>query len=294
MIDKQPNRLTVILVPDSTSEPKSLSVSMNLIKTCLIIVGLILILAIVASINYIQSRQDLAAVQTIKADNQKKTQQVQELSQRLIELEKQNENINKQLKRIKQLIGAEPDPNRKTNPSRGGSRLEPEIDTQGMLVKMEALQIIFDKQSTTNGKLIHIARSKADWFRNIPNRWPLGGNLTSTFGWRVSPFNFRKETYHNGLDIAAPRGSLIRAAADGIVIYSDWAPIYGRLIKIKHQNGLITWYGHNAKLLVEKGNKVTKGQVIAKVGSSGHSTGPHLHYLVEKQGQPIDPLRYLP
>lgn len=79
-----------------------------------------------------------------------------------------------------------------------------------------------------------------------------------------------------------------------MVVHSGWAPIYGRLIKIRHKNGLITWYGHNAKLLVEEGDIVTKGQPISQVGSSGRSTGPHVHFIVEKNGQPIDPLIYLP
>lgn len=286
-------RLTVILVPESTAEPKSLSISMNVVKVGIITVGILLVLGITAGIIYFQSRHDLAAVQAIKTDNQEKTQQVQELSHRLLELEKENEKINKEQKRLKQLIGTEPAERQKT-PSRGGSRQISLIDTADLSAKMVALKVIFNEQAAVNDKLIVVARSKSAWFRDIPNRWPLRGNLTSPFGQRVSPFSFRRETFHNGLDIAAPRNTSICAAADGTVIYSDWAPIYGRLIKIKHKNGLVTWYGHNAKLLVEVGDKVAKGQKIAKVGSSGHSTGPHLHYLVEKQGIPVDPKQYLP
>jgi murein DD-endopeptidase MepM/ murein hydrolase activator NlpD len=98
---------------------------------------------------------------------------------------------------------------------------------------------------------------------------------------------------HEGLDIAANLGEPIYAALDGTVTYSGWASGYGNLIKLKHNDGIDTYYGHCSKLLVSEGQKVKKGEKIAEVGSTGNSTGPHLHFEIRINGVPKDPTKYL-
>ncbi len=117
--------------------------------------------------------------------------------------------------------------------------------------------------------------------------WPVHGLLTSSFGPRWGEF-------HRGIDIAVPYGSVVRASEAGVVTKSGWYYGYGRVVVIDHENGLTTVYGHNSRLLVSAGDRVEKGQPIALAGSSGRSTGPHVHFEVHVNGRPVNPLRHLP
>jgi murein DD-endopeptidase MepM/ murein hydrolase activator NlpD len=116
--------------------------------------------------------------------------------------------------------------------------------------------------------------------------WPASGPVTSPFGWRWGRM-------HEGIDIGAAYGSPIRAAASGTVIYCGWESGYGNLTVIDHGGNLATAYGHQSSIAVTCGQQVTQGQVIGYVGSTGHSTGPHLHFEVRVNGSPVDPMGYL-
>lgn len=119
-------------------------------------------------------------------------------------------------------------------------------------------------------------------------RWPVKGTLTSSFGKR----GLKR---HEGIDIGASKGAPIYAAADGMVVFSDWGPTgYGLMIIIKHKNHLTTVYAHNSKNWVRKNTQVKQGRKIASVGSTGRSTGPHLHFEVREDVRPRNPLKYLP
>lgn len=128
----------------------------------------------------------------------------------------------------------------------------------------------------------------------IPDGWPLktGGVVTSTFGMRRHPISGRR-SMHMGIDIAGKHGADIVAMADGLVIFSGRKNGYGKIVEIRHSNGLETRYAHNSQNLVTEGDLVTKGQVIAKLGSTGRSTGPHVHFEVRRNGEAMDPMRFL-
>ncbi|HBR29713.1 MAG TPA: hypothetical protein DD734_08980 [Firmicutes bacterium] len=125
--------------------------------------------------------------------------------------------------------------------------------------------------------------------------WPLAtkGRISSPFGNRMHPI-LKENRFHSGMDIAVPSGTEVRAADRGKVLISGWNGGYGYYIAIDHGNGLSTAYAHNSRLLVKEGDLVAQGQAIAKSGSTGLSTGPHLHFEVRKEGVPIDPADYLP
>ena len=116
--------------------------------------------------------------------------------------------------------------------------------------------------------------------------WPVEGPVISTFGQR-------SRGWHAGIDITAEMGSEIYAAAPGTVVYSGWIRAYGQVVKIQHSSGFITLYAHNQKNLVEVGEDVEAGQVIAMVGRSGHATGPHVHFEVRRDGKAYNPLHLL-
>jgi murein DD-endopeptidase MepM/ murein hydrolase activator NlpD len=121
---------------------------------------------------------------------------------------------------------------------------------------------------------------------------PAEGPMTSPFGWRIHPISGDRR-FHNGLDFGAEYGSLIKAADNGVVIAAEWTGGYGNAVIIDHGNGLTTLYGHTSQMYVTAGQVVRKGQPIAAVGSTGFSTGPHLHFEVRRQGEPIDPMPFL-
>lgn len=118
--------------------------------------------------------------------------------------------------------------------------------------------------------------------------WPVSGTITSPFGWRSNPFGGSPD-FHQGLDIAAPTGTTITAAASGTVIMAQWYGGYGNYILIDHGGGYSTGYGHCSAIYVAVGQSVKRGQAIGAVGSTGASTGPHVHFEVRINGKPVDP-----
>ncbi len=118
---------------------------------------------------------------------------------------------------------------------------------------------------------------------------PVNGPVVSGFGYRVHPI-FKRVKFHYGVDISAPTGTPIHAAADGVVVFAGWRRAYGNTVIVDHGDGIATLYAHCSRVLVSEGEVVKQGQVIALVGSTGLSTGPHLHFEVRRYGEPINPL----
>lgn len=117
--------------------------------------------------------------------------------------------------------------------------------------------------------------------------WPVDGTVNSGFGARGT-------SYHDGVDIAAPEGTPIRAIEKGEVIYSDQLKGYGNIVIVRHADGIVSVYAHNEHNRVREGDKVSRGDVVATVGSTGRVTGPHLHFEIRKNNAPQDPARYFP
>lgn len=123
--------------------------------------------------------------------------------------------------------------------------------------------------------------------------WPLEGYVSSPYGLRTHPI-LGNELFHEGIDIAAPFGRDVCAAASGKVIFSGWYEGYGRLVIVSHAGGIETWYGHLSDYEVSDGEEVSAGRVIGYVGESGNATGPNLHFEIRKNGTPVNPRDYLP
>lgn len=135
-------------------------------------------------------------------------------------------------------------------------------------------------------------KEQSSLLTHTPSIWPVRGWVTSTFGYRRSPFTGLREM-HEGIDIATQMKSPIVAPASGIVTRSGYRPGYGKVVEVDHGYGVVTRFGHNSKNLVTAGQRVKRGDVIALVGSTGRSTGPHLHYEVLLNGVPVNPYRYI-
>jgi len=171
-------------------------------------------------------------------------------------------------------------------------------DLMGRLIKdIEAYEKEYDKLNEfakeIESKIVELQRNTNPYTGGIM-LWPVEGysRISSSFGYRIHPI-FNVQKLHTGIDIPAPVGTNILAASDGIVIYSDWLGTYGKVVMVDHGGGIVTLYAHNSSLLVSEGEYVSRGQPIAKVGNTGNSTGPHLHFEVRKNGVYVDPIPWL-
>lgn len=179
----------------------------------------------------------------------------------------------------------------------------------GQHPELSAPSFSFDKFSQEIHILSHALDDRADKlgaldallrYRRLsksisPTGRPVNSDLSwvsSNFGYRIDPFT-GKRTFHNGVDFSAKKGTPIKASAGGMVIYSDYDPVYGNMVEIDHGDDLISRYAHASKRLVSVGQVVLTGQKIAEVGNTGRSTGPHLHFEIRHKNVPKNPYRYL-
>ncbi len=142
-------------------------------------------------------------------------------------------------------------------------------------------------------EVVEVAEQRDRLLYVVPMRWPTWGKISSNYGWRNDPFTGRR-AWHTGVDISAPSGRNVVATAEGKVVFTGWNGNYGKCIIVRHQFGYETVYGHLSKILVNTGEVVKKEQIIGQVGSTGRSTGPHLHYEVRRYNDVINPWPYLP
>lgn len=164
-------------------------------------------------------------------------------------------------------------------------RLDERLDKQIRLVV--ALRSEFMNQAY--GAVSSVVNPTAE----MPNIWPVAGPISSYYGYRTSPGGIGS-TFHEGVDIAGDYGTPISATAAGTVTQAGWVGGYGYLVEVKHADGIVTRYGHNSTVLVYEGQHVDQGSMIALMGSTGNSTGPHCHYEVRIHGEAVDPMYFLP
>lgn len=228
---------------------------------------------------YILLQYDIQLVQEIKETKEKIEQRKLQLTRKCEEIEEIKKEISIQEKEEKKQVEIKEDI----------------LDS----IKKERIayeRAIRELEETSREIEAWIKRMEAQRIKKSPYTWthkwikPVNGNITSGFGWRMHPI-FKITKFHTGIDIEAPEGTPIVAVADGEVIFSDWWGGYGKVVIIDHGSGVATLYGHCSNLLVSVGQHVKAGKVIATVGSTGISTGPHLHFEIRKNGVPINPLQ---
>jgi murein DD-endopeptidase MepM/ murein hydrolase activator NlpD len=174
--------------------------------------------------------------------------------------------------------------------------IEDHLAKRGVLGKVVGVGGTSYKASQEDLSRVEFLRERSEYLlstlKSIPMGYPVYGNITSHLGWRKNPFGKGYE-FHSGIDIEAPYGSRVVATADGVVEMAGYYGDYGKAVLIKHPSGYMTLYGHLSEISVKAGQEVKAGQVIGKVGSTGRSTGPHLHYEVLYQGKLKNPMEYI-
>jgi murein DD-endopeptidase MepM/ murein hydrolase activator NlpD len=157
---------------------------------------------------------------------------------------------------------------------------------------LEALGQEINSRERSFRELKDLLEAKRSVLASTPTIWPVRGTITAGYGYRLSPFTGQREM-HEGLDIAAPYGTPIVAAADGVVSFVGPLASFGNVVFVNHGHGFTTFYAHASSFRVKEGQQVKRGQIVAYVGTSGRTTGPHVHYEVQVNGAAVNPLRYI-
>ena len=298
--------MNIILVSNKMAKAKSLSVlQAGFLIAALVLVPVMLTLLFITPKSTIQQQGMKALLPPhLKSSIISSQVHLDAYAKELGELQARMMRLDAQSERLAKIAGEkDKSPNKKPNQktdnllpaNRGGPLVNAhpmtEPDLQAAILELtNAVDARDDSLSTIEAKILQQSVLKD----MLPNSNPVNATYnSSSYGWRIDPFNGNK-AFHEGLDFTANTGTPIRAAADGIVALAEVSGGYGNMVKIEHGAGLETRYGHASKLLVKAGERVVKGQIIAEVGSTGRSTGPHLHYEIRLNGEALDPRKYLP
>ncbi|MGI5887526.1 MAG: M23 family metallopeptidase [Syntrophomonadaceae bacterium] len=293
------SRLTMIIIPQSQEKTIRFSVSKTTLRVAALLVLLFVVVSAGIAAVYGAKQADYNKLEAIKEDSLRKDQTIELLDQQIKAIEQQQERLLSKQADIKKMMGVQEDVPVTTESSGGGKggsgpTRDALVTGEDSYLMAQQIKNQLDLQEKELDELLAKVNNDKAYFRSLPNQWPTSGEISSYYGWRKSPFGGRSESFHDGIDIANDSGTEVCAAADGQVVFAGWQPVYGRTILIEHGHGFATKYAHNSALLVEEGDRVKKGQVIARMGTTGRSTGPHLHFSIMKWDQTLDPLIYLP
>lgn len=290
---------TLMLVPHRGNKVYRLQFPIRMIKACAAVIGAAAVFAAVGAFHYqftVQKAQsELDELNKLRTVNSAQAAQLTQLAKNTAVLQEEMNKLNQLDAEVRRLLNKEEQP----GVSRSGV-LRPSVPHNGEggpIVKPQAAEL----NNLVQGLLASV-RNRGESLESLrnelkernarvaatPSIWPADGTVTSRFGWR-----WGGSDWHPGIDIAADTGTPIMAAADGVVISSGWNGGYGRQVMIDHGNGVVTLYGHNSENVVSQGQKVKKGQLIAYMGSTGFSTGPHVHYEVRVNGTAVNPASFL-
>ena len=159
-------------------------------------------------------------------------------------------------------------------------------------IDMENLKEEIKLTMESIGEIKDYLSQQRDLYMSTPKGWPVDGQVSSSYGYRLHPKTGARD-FHSGMDIAADPGLPVKATADGIVSYAGWSGGSGNLVALEHGFGFSTFFAHNRLVAVNVGQKVKRGDILGYVGSTGNSTGPHLHYEVWKEGKALDPITFI-
>ncbi len=270
----------------------------------LVVLGALMVfgLLLAAGLHTYQLHTAEANVRALQSQTAEQETKLKAIDKQADELANQLKAVQRENADIKRLIGADRGAKKKNQhayvPSADGAR---RADFAAVQARLRSLA---RASAATRADAVHLQRTvmrvlnlrrmasiaRERMIASIPSLNPVGGAIAAGFGWRTNPW----PEFHKGVDLEANYGDMVRAAAAGTVVSAGWDPGgYGIKVDIDHGNGYHTWYAHLSRTAVSAGQRVTKGQPIAYVGSTGESTGPHLHYQVMLDGQPVDPAPYL-
>lgn len=301
------DNITFAIISRYGCKISKITTTKNFIFTAALLSACVLVLSSVFIFKYIHMKESVSDTETLRrtvalqrhriALHQKQiqlfTEELDSLKQALVELDEFE-------KKIRVVANVESKGEDQTNlfGIGGSTSEEPDIEDllsgqmEGIHEQAGTLKTASIRKKADFADLLKQLEENADLLASTPSIFPANGQVTSGFGYRRSPFTAKREL-HQGLDIGAPKGTEVVATADGVIAYAGSKGMLGRTIIIDHGHGIVTRYGHLYKILKTGGEKVKRGDVIARIGTSGRSTGYHLHYEVRINGIPVNPEKYI-
>jgi murein DD-endopeptidase MepM/ murein hydrolase activator NlpD len=295
---------TLMFLPGPNARVRTLHISKLAIKSVILSLAGVLVLSVVFIYKFHDIKGQERELQSMSEELMQQKVLVQNYALNLIDYKRQMfliRDLDTKLRQVlslgprdkaKQLLGiGGPDELGLQNLATIGEKKQDEA-LKEMNQELTQLQGVASKQETSLQTLIEYFEDKRSIYASTPTDWPVRGWVTSPFGSRISPIT-GKIQFHEGMDIAAQIGTPVFATADGVVIKAGSEASYGDMVELSHGYGLKTIFGHNSRLNVKPGQHVKRGDIIAYVGDTGSSTGPHLHYEVRVNGLPVNPVHYL-
>lgn len=306
---KKIKKYSVIVIPDSRAKVWRWEVTRKQVETFLAMCLTIMLVVTGSVWGFAHYRHAYVATEDIRLQNAKFEEERSELLTKLANLEQAVSRTERFASRLESTIGLDSDEIQKGI----GPIIEKDFNDPLALKQFDSLKfnsddnkIAFedldiamnDLESTVSSvterlqTVYDLHQDRLTYWSAMPSIWPTRGWLTSDFGPRRRPLR-GGTTFHKGIDIAAKPGTPIVSPGDGIVTYSGYKSGLGKAIMVDHGYGVVTIYGHNSENFVNEGDRVKRGEVIGSVGRTGLATGSHLHYQIEVDGVPVDPMRYI-
>lgn len=286
MQKRRSNKVSILIVPEDDAEPYSFRLKTRVVKG-LYVLAVILLFHIIGGAVFYWKYAKLSGENTELIT---KNTKLQEDNLRVIELAEQFTALENDYRKVKGLLGVKVDEEEQQRDS-FTSNVESSASFDNIMPAVKTgVQADINVTEKSAQYLLAPQKSKIhNYIENMPTLLPVKGFLTQ---------DYQKDTWfgpkaHSGIDIVAKKGTLIRAAGAGVIIFANWTYDLGNLIIIDHGAGVLSYYGHNQRILKPEGTFVKKGDPIALLGNSGKSSGPHLHFEIWKDGIPVDPKEFI-
>lgn len=316
-----PRASTIMFVPHSQQSTYSVRIPFGVMMVFFLLVTFAVIMVVYSSIRYLHMTENMNELQALRTVNEQQGRQlrtmeaeVSDMRDKMAELELLEQDVREMLD-TEAFLGRPVARREYVQPSRGGGRGSEtgerskigflgggssfrERKAQWDETYLETSQVTgellanVDKVHENLTALNYDVAQMKDYLESRPAGFPTAGEISSPFGWRSSPFPGRSEM-HPAVDIAADYGAPVTATGKGVVVFAGYRAGYGHTVQIRHNYGFQTVYCHNSAINVQTGQEVARGDLIARVGSSGASTGPHLHYEVLLNGVRVNPAAYM-
>lgn len=283
-------RSTIIIVPHAQGRVYKLQLSPRVLRAAAIggvVLALLSVVSLVASGSFLRQRAVYKSLQkenrALRTNNQRLSETVAQVQTRLTQFEQRTRSL-AIAAGISDLLSV------------AGDGLRPGVGSGGPMDALHSdAEAIMRQQEFLDRQLAKVEQKLNEqslMLAHTPTVAPVIGVITDGFGPRLDPLT-RRPAFHDGLDISAPIGTAVRAPADGIVVFSGRESGYGKMVKVSHGYGYVTLYAHLDRITLKQGDRVERGVVVGRVGMTGRTTGPHLHYEVWKDNEKQNPLHYI-
>ena len=296
-------KYTVIIIPDKSSGTVRFGVTLRTLWMSILSVLILVVLSIILVNGRVSLEKQIVSLEPLHKRAVAQRKLLDRFSARLQEIDNGLTVLQKFEDQLRVMASVKPKSLKNEIGLGGVSKDDQFIDIEGLspsgrriATRLNRQFLDIEQRSSTQkrafGNLVNFFNEKKVLLLHIPSILPAKGWLTSGFGNRISPFTGRKE-FHSGIDVVARRGAPVISPADGLVIKARRESGYGIVLEIRHMQGIVTRFAHLKKNLVRAGSRVKRGEIVSQVGSTGRSTGPHLHYEVLLNGVAVNPMLYI-